>query len=180
MDDNFWKNAYSNTWDQAATRESRLIKYIQEITGLIAEPYGLGATTTNYISGSAKSNGAEKGDADLSVKNTNVYIEVTGPLSPSVGILNPIWIRPDKVNNAIRNMRNGHDTFIAHNCPSMDLWRIIHIDEDFAKRFRAYQFPVVTPTIRGNRERYIQIEVDDSCVRDISYLMMYLKKMKEQ
>lgn len=173
---NYWKDAYKNTWIEAANREKKFVEMVKNETGLTAIPYGLGATSTEYISGSAKSNGTEKGDADLWVEGTNVYIEVTGPQTKKVKITEPLWIRPDKIENAINNMSNNHNTFIAHNCPSEDLWRVIHIDKEFIKRYQAEDFPIISTTIRGREEHYVEIKYNDACVRKIEYLIEYLKK----
>ena len=129
------------------------------------------------ISGSAERNGHQKGDADFAIAGTNIYVEVTGPLVKTVQPDAPLWFRPDKLNNAIKN--SSHDVFLAHHCMSVDLWRVIHVDEDFKERFRNYQFRVVTPTIRGRRERYVEIETHDKCVKNLDYLVMYLRKVKE-
>lgn len=89
----------------------------------------------------------------------------------------PLWFRPDKLNNAIMN--NNHDVFLAHHCMSADLWRVIHVDYEFKQRFRSCQFKVVTPYIRGRRERYVEIETTDRCVKGLDYLVAYLNKIKE-
>lgn len=177
MDENYWKDAYKGTWDVSSEREKRLMAYLEQLTGMHCVASGLGAGSSQYISGSAARNGYQKGDADFVIKGTNIYIEVTGPLVNTVQPDAPLWFRPDKLNNAIRN--SSHDVFLAHHCMSVDLWRIIHVNEDFKERFRNYQFRVVTPIIRGRRERYVEIETNDKCVQNLDYLVMYLRKMKE-
>lgn len=62
---------------------------------------------------------------------------------------------------------------------SANLWRVIHVDQEFKQRFRRYQFKVVTPYIRGRREQYVEIEATDKCVRELDYLVAYLKRLKE-
>ena len=62
---------------------------------------------------------------------------------------------------------------------SVDLWRVIHVDDEFKQRFRSYQFRVVTPYIRGRQERYVEIETTDRCVRELDYLVEYIKRIKE-
>lgn len=174
MDNNYWKNAYQNTWDQSSERENFIVNWIKESTGLTAEVIGLGAGTSDYIDGSANENGYEKGDADLHIIDTNIYIEVTGPLTKSVPVYSALWFRPDKFENAIRNMTNGHDTFFAHHCPSGDLWRIIHIDDNLAQRYQRGEFRVVTPRIRGRLERYVEIPSNDICIKSLEYIRAYL------
>lgn len=176
MSENYWKEAYKETWDESSKRERRLMTYLEESTGMQCTAAGLGAGSTQYISGSAARNGYQKGDADFVIDGTNIYIEVTGPLVRTVKPEAPLWFRPDKLNNAIMNYR--HDIFLAHHCMSADLWRVIHIDEEFKERFRENQFREVNPIIRGRRERYVEISADDRCIRDLEYLVMYLREMR--
>lgn len=177
MNENYWKDAYQNTWDESSKREKRLMAYLEKLTEMKCAESGLGAGSSMYISGSAARNGYQKGDADFLVQGTNVYIEVTGPLVTTVQPTDPLWFRPDKLNNAIKN--SNHDVFLVHHCMSVDLWRVIHVDQEFKQRFREYQFKVVTPYIRGRRERYVEIEINDRCIRNLDYLVAYLKKIKE-
>ena len=174
MDNNFWKNAYKDTWESASERERFMIRWIKANTGLTAIPTGLGAGTDDFIDGSAAENGLEKGDPDLHIQNTDVYIEVTGPLSDRVPTSSPLWFRPDKCNNAILNARKGHDTFFAHHCPSKDLWRVIHIDNEMIQRMRSGEFKVISTVIRGNTERYVEIPATDRCVKPLEFLKHYL------
>jgi len=177
MDENYWKDAYQDTWDESSKRENRLKAYIEKLTGMKCEESGLGAGTSQYISGSAARNGYQKGDADLSIQGTSIYIEVTGQLVKTVQPTAPLWFRPDKLNNAIKN--SEHDVFLAHHCMSVDLWRVIHVDQKFKQRFRNYEFKVVTPCIRGRRERYVEIETNDRCIQDLDYLVAYINRIKE-
>lgn len=179
MDSNYWKNAYKETWDASSKRELYMAQWIEENTGLEAEVIGLGAGTSNFISGSASENGYVKGDADIHIKNTNIYIEVTGPLSKTVPVTSPLWFRPDKFENAIQNISNGHDTFFAHHCPSSNLWRVIHIDNKLITRLSKQEFRLVSPTIKGRRERYVEIPASDSCVKPLEYLKQYLINMSQ-
>jgi len=177
MDENFWKKAYQNTWELSEKRENYMIDWIKSNTGYTAELSGLGAGTNQFINGNAKRNGYQKGDADLHIIDTNIYIEVTGPLFNTVPTHSPLWFRPDKFENAISNLKNGHDTFFAHHCPSKDLWRIIHIDENIAARYKRSEFKIVTPTIRGIQERYVAIESTDNSILPLDYLKTYLLKI---
>lgn len=130
--ENYWKDRYQGTWDRSAQREAKLAEYLEQKTGLQIESSGLGAQSTEYIPGSAAKNGFEKGDADLHVVGTNVYIEVTGPLEKNVGPERPLWFRPDKIKNAINGLARGHVTFLPttarrQNCGGwcgwMNSWR---------------------------------------------------------
>lgn len=174
MDNNYWKNAYKDLWGESSKREEYMAQWITENTGLNVEIVGLGAGTNDFISGSANENGYEKGDADLHIINTDVYVEVTGPLSSNVSIYSPLWFRPDKFNNAVRNSRIGHDTFFAHHCPSQNLWRIIHIDSELIDRLFKHEFKVVHPFIRGKRETYVEVPANDECIQPLEYLKQYL------
>lgn len=178
MDSNYWKNAYQDTWDMSSKRENAIIKWIADTTGLTAKSIGLGAGTKDFISGSADENGHQKGDADLLVVGTNIYIEVTGPLSKSVSPDSPLWLRPDKFENAGMNIQNGHDTFFVHHCPSAKLWRVIHMDEALFQRYQNGAFPIVTPTIRGRKETYVAVPSDDPCVLPLCHLKQYLSNIK--
>lgn len=174
MDKNYWKNAYKNMWDASSEREMFIVQWIKENTGLVAKVIGLGAGTNDFINGSAAENGHEKGDADLHIVDTDVYIEVTGPLSTKVSPLSPLWFRPDKFNNAVIHKRAGHDTFFAHHCPSKNLWRVIHINDELVKRLYNRDFKVVEPVIRGRKERYVEIPYNDRCVESLEFLKEYL------
>ena len=88
MDTNYWKNAYKKTWDQSSQRENALIEILESATGRRITSAGLGAGTTDYISGSAQENGYEKGDADLPGERSFVHLEnhiLTLPLATGRG-----------------------------------------------------------------------------------------------
>lgn len=174
MDSNYWKNAYQDTWAASSQRERSLAQWIEKTTGFKVEITGLGAGTNDFISGSASENGHDKGDADLHIINTNIYIEVTGPLSSRVSASSPLWFRPDKFDNAIRNAAGGHDTFFVHHCPSGNLWRVIHIDSELIARFQRGAFKTVYPTIRGKTEKYAEVPAGDRCIQPLAFLKRYL------
>ena len=177
MNENYWKEAYKDTWDTSSRREKWLVDYISSNTGMNCSLTGMGAGSSQFISGSAARNGYQKGDADILIEGTNIYIEVTGPLVTSVQPSAPLWFRPDKLKNAIVNAE--HDVFLAHHCMSADLWRIIHIDTSFKQRFRSDEFRVVTPWIRGRKECYVEIVANDPCIRFLDYLVNYINEKKE-
>ena len=178
MDENYWKRAYSQTWGVSSAREKALADYIKDETSLIVVLNGMGAGSDTFIDGSARRNGFTKGDADLCIPQHNVYIEVTGPLIDRVAVASPLWIRPDKIENAIANIANGHKTFIVHHCPSQNLWRVIAINNEFVDMYKfKNEFPMVYPTIRSRTERYISIDALHRCVRPIEYMIKYLKTL---
>lgn len=169
MDENYWKNAYQDTWGASSARETRLSEFLTQKTGRKLCPVGLGAESNEYISGSARRNGYEKGGADFHVEGTNIYVEVTGPLVKSVKSDAPLWFRPDKLNNALSH--SDHDVFLVHHCMSADLWRSVHVDDEFKQRYINGEFPHIRRVIRGNREEYVEIEADDPCVKTLKPLL---------
>ena len=60
MNENYWKDAYQNTWDKASKREKRLMARLEKMAGVKCSESGLGAGSTAYISGSAERNGYQK------------------------------------------------------------------------------------------------------------------------
>lgn len=176
MSENYWKDAYQSTWEDSSKREKRLKAYLEKMIDVRCTESGLGAGISEYISGSAARNGYQKGDADLWIEGTNVYIEVTGPLTEKVQPSAPLWFRPDKIDNAIKS--NDHDVFFAHHCVCGNCWRVIHVDQEFKNRYQENQFKTVFPQIRGRKEKYVEIEATDKCVRKLDYLLDYLKRIK--
>ena len=173
-DKEFWKKKYENKWDQAAKKEDALAKLLTKATAKEVVEVGLGAGTADFIKGSAKDNGHEKGDADLYVKGTNIYVEVTGPLSNFVNRNADLWFRPDKIENAINNM-NQHDTFLAHFLPKEALWRIIHVDEFFVNNYRSGKYRIGTEIIRETQETYCHVPSTDAGICSIQYLISYIR-----
>lgn len=176
MDKDYWKKAYQDMWEDSSKREIALARWIERLTGRRVEIIGLGAGTSEFISGSAEEHGHDKGDADLHIIDTNLYVEVTGPLTSKVPASDPLWFRPDKFNNAVKHARLGHDTFFAHHCPAENLWRVIHIDQPLIDRLLRHEFPVIHPRIRGRVEDYVEVPAKDSCVQPLEFLARYLLK----
>ena len=112
-DENYWKSRYSNTWNAASKREAYIASLIEQKTGKKVQLTGLGAGSTEFISGSAARHGQEKGAPDLNIVGTNIYIEVTGPQSNYVKSHAPLWVRPDKVAHAEKNLSN-QKTWVVH------------------------------------------------------------------
>lgn len=173
-DKEFWKKRYENKWEQAAKKEDALAKLLTTETAKEVVEVGLGAGTADFIKGSARDNGHEKGDADLYVKDTNIYVEVTGPLSNYVNRNADLWFRPDKIENAINNM-GQHDTFLAHYLPKESLWRVIHVDECFATNYQNGMYRIGIETIRETQETYCHIPSNDSTICCLQYLISYIK-----
>ncbi|MEO4007300.1 hypothetical protein [Flavobacterium sp. CAU 1735] len=156
MDSNYWKDRYKDSWDKAAQKEKMVIELIEAHTGKKVELYGLGAGTTDYITGSAQQNNSAKGDADLYLKDSEIFLEVTGP---NIKVLpqDSFWIRPDKISNALTKIENGisKGTYVIHIIERKDvqdtLIRVIPITHELT------QFPTIKPTIHGTIETYIEI-----------------------
>jgi hypothetical protein len=176
QDDDYWKNQYKQTWGQSSEREKTIAKSLMQATGKTIEPVGLGAGSAEFLSGAASAHGHAKGDADLIVEGTNIYLEVTGPLVKFVDENQNLWVRPDKIINAKQNI-TSHETWVLHHLPKNDLVRVVPLDCEFWRALDAGDFPVVTPTIRGAKERYHAIPATHSCVKAFSVLIDRLKKI---
>lgn len=156
MDSNFWKDRYKDSWDKAAQKEKMVIQLIESKTGKKVELYGLGAGSTEYLSGSASDNNSTKGDADLYIKEADTFIEVTGP-NIKVNKSDALWIRPDKIENALAKIKNGigKGHFVIHVIEIKDssetLIRVVPITAELNN------FPIIEPRIRGTVERYREI-----------------------
>lgn len=159
-DSDYWKKRYNGTWDISSKREESMKQFLEKRFNVKVLESGLGAGSTDYITGTAANNGFNKGDADLHIENTSVFIEVTGPLSTKVPSSAPLWFRPDKIQNAISNIAT-HKTILAHNCPGENLWRYIYIDSTFVNNYNNGKYKIVHPNIRGVTETYIEIPVND-------------------
>ena len=156
MDNNFWKDRYKDSWDKAAQKEKMVIELIESKTGKKVELFGLGAGSSEYFSGSASENNSMKGDADLFIKDSNVFIEVTGP-NIKVNLSDSLWIRPDKIQNALNKISKGicEHCYVVHVIERKDdssiLLRVIAISEELNT------FPTINPRIRGTVETYKDI-----------------------
>ena len=173
-DFDYWKKQYKDTWRQSSQRETIIAEYLAQVSGTKISPVGLGAGSADFLSGSASAHGHAKGDADLVVVGTNIYLEVTGPLVQSVDHHQDLWVRPDKVANA-KQCSNSHETWVVHHLPKDDLIRVLPLDNGFWQALEAGDFPIVTPRIRGAQERYHAIPAPHRCVKDCSVLVERLK-----
>ncbi|MCE8051263.1 hypothetical protein HOP61_08165 [Halomonas daqingensis] len=165
-DFDFWKRQYQDTWGRSSQRETDIAEYLAHESGACIVPVGLGAGSTTFLPGPASSHGASKGDADLMVKGTDIYLEVTGPLVQSVDHNQGLWVRPDKVENARQNMQSK-ETWVVHHLPKGDLIRVILLGEEFFQALKAGDFSIVSPRIRGNQEQYYEIPATHRCVQPL-------------
>ncbi len=177
--DNYWKDRYQHLWQQSSQKEKLLREIIQAETGLLLRPTGLGAESAEYIPGSAKVNNNEKGSPDFEVCGTNVFIEVTGPISRSARPENGLWLRPDKLNYAFLHKKEIED-FFALFFPSTDRWYIIHANQAFFDHVKKHKgkddYYERRPVIRGFSERYIEIAFNNPFIKDLDYLISFLSE----
>lgn len=163
MDSNFWKDKYQPLWESATAKEALVTGLIENATGWRPQPYGLGAASTAYISGSAADNHHTKGDADLDIKEADVFIEVTGP-NIKVSGTDALWIRPDKIQNALAKIARGEGKghFVAHVIKQKQvaevLIRVVPITEALL------HFRTIHPTIRGTVETYKEVPANYAAI----------------
>ena len=137
-DFDYWKKQYKETWGQSSQRETGIAEYLAQASGKKIAPAGLGAGSADFLSGSASAHGHAKGDADLVVVGTNIYLEITGPLVLSVDKDQDLWIRPDKVANAKSSV--AHETWIVHHLPKNDLIRVVPLGDEFWQSLKMATF----------------------------------------
>jgi hypothetical protein len=106
MDKHYWKNAYKDFWEVAASKENKIKNIIENETGFKVLEIGLGAGSTEFVSGNASDNKLTKGDADLYVNEKECFVEVTGP-NIKMDFNRPLWVRPDKLRNAYNKIQKG-------------------------------------------------------------------------
>ncbi|MCC5828950.1 MAG: hypothetical protein JJU36_05835 [Phycisphaeraceae bacterium] len=174
-DYDYWKKQYQDSWGKSSERETEIAAQLSQATGREIRTVGLGAGSAEFLTGSAAQQGHTKGDADLNVVGTNIYLEVTGPLVTSVVESAPLWIRPDKVQNA-RQKAPAQETWVVHHLPRNGLVRVVHLSGEFFAALDAGEFPIVTPRIRGVTERYHEIAAGHRCVKAYDALIERLRR----
>lgn len=175
QDADYWKRLYQQSWEKADQRERAIIERIGKEAGKTVTLVGLGAGSSEFLSGTAASQGYEKGGADLQVLKTNVYLEVTGPQTRSITADKPLWVRPDKIENAKEHA--DHDTWLIHWLERDGTLRVIHFDSKFFQLYERRTFPIVRPNIRGTIETYVEISAQHSVVQPWTTLIGYLKNL---
>lgn len=175
----YWKEAYKDLWDESSKKEEALKNLIKKETGLDMIPYGLGAESAEFIHGSAAMNDNEKGAPDYKINNTNIFIEVTGPLTDRAKPERGLWIRPDKLRYAYEHLKENDEIFALF-FPSVKEWLIIHADEvffeDVKTKYKTHEDYIrVYPKIRGKVEKYIEISYNNPFIKDLNFLIDYLK-----
>ena len=182
IDENFWKRRYSDLWNASSAKEEKLKDFIEKNTKAKLEPFGLGAKSTKFIAGNASKNNNEKGAPDFHVLKSNIYIEVTGPVSKPLKKTDKIWLRPDKLRYAY-NQQFLKDEFFAVNYDLKDGWHIIHFTEELVKYIKESfktntDYLKISPVIRGVKENYIEIDSCTEFVHSLDYLVEYLKHIE--
>ena len=171
--DDFWKNPYSPYWGISATKEEKVKTVIEKESNCVCEYVGLGTGETTFLHGSAKSRGFEKGGSDLHAEKTNIFIEVTGPNSDYVGKAEALWVRPDKIENAVSHPEK--DVWVVHVLQKDFFLRAIHLDENFKKDYKNGEFRIVRPIIRVIRETYAEIPANSKHVVAFDQLCSAIK-----
>lgn len=173
-DFDFWKKKYQASWGQSSKREAEIAAKISQETGKEIDSFGLGAGSAELLSGSAAQQGHKKGDPDFKVVGTNIFLEITGPLVDFIDERDPLWVRPDKIQNAKKNA--DHETWVVHHLSKNGLIRVLPLDEDFWRALADGDFPIVTPRIRGVKESYHEIPAAHRCVKPYHKLVERLSK----
>ena len=75
-----YKEAFKGTWELSAQKEAFVKRNIEYHARVKVIESGFGAGSSTYIKGSSGSHGHEKAAPDFTIENTNIVIEVTGPL----------------------------------------------------------------------------------------------------
>lgn len=179
-----FKNKYANTWADSNKKESYIAKYVSKQTGLNVLFCGFGAGETTYYNGAAEEFGFEKGDPDLHIEGTNIFIEVTGPIDvkPIRLVYADLWFRPDKIKNAIKHPEK--DTWLCHVFRYFDkkenrirkITRMIRVDGAFITNYANGLFTTKTVTTkRGGEETFVAIPSDYEGIMYISDFCSYIK-----
>jgi len=183
MDFNYWKRKYAEQWKDANKREEIVKNIIEEETGLEIEYYGIGAGEDTFISGSAEHNNSVKGEPDLHVINTSIFIEVTGSFSKNTKDGDPLWFRPDKLRYAYDH-RKETDEFLVNNFLYADKWYVIHLVDEFwddiKSKYDTTDYKNVKPIINGGQEEYIAINGNNPFIKDFNSLLDYLHKIRRE
>jgi len=117
--------------------------------------------------------GAERGGSDWKVKNTNIFIEVTGP-NIKIGLEKPLWIRPDKIHAAREHPER--DTWVVHCTHDNKTMRVIYLDQNFFREMDNNRFKIISPFIRGTKETYLEVPAHSEFVESIGLLVTSIRE----
>ena len=132
-------------------------------------------TDANKTAFSVASHDHGNSGADLEIEGTNILIQFSGPQTKWVKSAEPLWIRPDSVEEA-KSRYPTKETWFVHHLPKDNTLRVIEFNEDFFKRADKKKFRVEHAKIRGIEETYFLIDAGDECVQPWSLLINRLKK----
>lgn len=178
-DYDYWKKKYHPTQDASARREQIIAERLERLTGRKVRIVGFGAGSEEFLPGTAKSHGYEKGEPDLLVGGTNIVVEVTGPNVP-VRLTDTLWIRPDKIANAKAHI-GDKETWVAHCLADNSTVRVIKIDKDFINEYEKGIYKTGRhSTRRGTTETMVEVPADEKCVRKFEILVERIKSWKDQ
>jgi hypothetical protein len=163
MDKHYWKNAYKDFWEVAASKENKIKNIIENETGFKVLEIGLGAGSTEFVSGNASDNKLTKGDADLYVNEKECFVEVTGP-NIKMDFNRPLWVRPDKLRNAYNKIQKGEGK----------LHVIVHV---LIQLITKKSFNKVTPFIRGREETYYELPPEHETIISLEDFISKLKEI---
>ncbi len=182
MDKHYWKNAYKDFWEIAASKENKIKNIIENETGFEVLEIGLGAGSSQYVTGNAIDNKLTKGDADLYVPEKDCYVEVTGP-NIKMDFDRPLWVRPDKLKNAYSKLKNnlGKLHVIIHILVQLNeetAIRVIVLDETFFEHLLDRKsFSKVHPFIRGREETYYELPPEHETIISLTDFISRLKNL---
>jgi hypothetical protein len=175
MDKDFIKRKYADSWEDSSYRELRVADRIIKDTGKAVKLCGFGAGKTGFLTGSAADHGFEKNFPDLAIEETNIFVEVTGPLKGRVEPLDPLWIRVGKVDFAYNHYNGEMDIWLVHHIFKGDLSRVIHFDNRFLDAFASGEFRFIWPRVRGIKTKFIEIDANHFTVEPWERLPRYIK-----
>lgn len=175
-DMDFYKRKYADSWDQSASKEKRVARMITDGTRKMVAAVGFGAGSTDFITGTAASNGFEKNYPDLAIDGTPVLVEVTGPLTNHVDPSDPLWIRPGKLDFA-RGRLAVRTVWIVHHIVKGDLFRAIRLNRGFFEALDRGEFRTINPIVRGSRTQFVEIESNHSVVVSFERMITWLNNM---
>ena len=115
-----FKDKYKKSW-KVSTKREIAVKNLLATFGDELIPYGFEAESTEYNPNYAK----ESGIPDYKVKGEEKYIEVTGTDSIKVKPEDAIWVRPDKVQYAVRHP--DQNVILVHVLDHLKLFRCINM-----------------------------------------------------
>ena len=184
MDENFWKEAYKDSWARASDKENWVKSSIEQLAGVPVEVIGLGAGSTDYIAGSAVFNGHEKGGADLYLPSLDIYVEVTGP-NIKVTKNDALWVRPDKIAGALRKIAAGTGKMhvvvhLAQLQPNGEkIARVLLLDTRIERAVADSTIELIKPKIRGRVEQYYAVPANYILVRPYENFLQFLRQANQ-